>query len=110
LYLIFFQITDNTFVVENDRHILDPSPREIPVLARKDSVEHLLWWLIAGTKGGRTRAMIAMVQHSSTKTFELLSPLGTVMRRSVLFCEQPVPKARIYYLPRVRYPTKIVRR
>lgn len=25
---------------------------------RKQSIEHLLWWLIAGTKGGRTRATI----------------------------------------------------
>jgi len=31
-------------------------------------------------------------------------------RSTVLFCEQLVPKARIYYLPRVRYSTKIVRR
>jgi len=29
-----------------------------PVLTRKDSIERLLWWLIAGTKGGRTRATI----------------------------------------------------
>lgn len=25
---------------------------------RKDSVERLLWWLVAGTKGGGTRAII----------------------------------------------------
>lgn len=25
---------------------------------RKDSIERLLWWLIAGTKGGRTRGTI----------------------------------------------------
>jgi len=28
------------------------------VFPRKQSIEHLLWWLIAGTKGGRTRATI----------------------------------------------------
>ncbi len=28
------------------------------MLTRKESIERLLWWLIAGTKGGQTRATI----------------------------------------------------
>jgi DNA-binding transcriptional ArsR family regulator len=28
------------------------------VLPQKESIERLLWWLIAGTKGGGTRAMV----------------------------------------------------
>jgi DNA-binding transcriptional ArsR family regulator len=30
----------------------------VPVVPWKDSTERVLWWLIAGTKGGRTRATI----------------------------------------------------
>jgi len=30
----------------------------MPVFPREESIERLLWWLIAGTKGGKTRATI----------------------------------------------------
>jgi len=30
----------------------------MPVFPREESIERLLWWLIAGTKGGRTRTII----------------------------------------------------
>jgi len=33
------------------------------MLTRKESIERLLWWLIAGTKGGQTRATIISALH-----------------------------------------------
>jgi len=30
----------------------------MPVFPNEESIERLLWWLIAGTKGGKTRATI----------------------------------------------------
>ncbi len=46
------------------------------VLPRKDSIERVLWWLIAGTKGGRTRTiMIATLKEMPRNANQLASDL-----------------------------------
>jgi len=46
------------------------------VLTRKDSIERLLWWLIAGTKGGRTRAtLIAALRERPRNANQLANEL-----------------------------------
>ena len=47
------------------------------MLPRKDSVERLLWWLVAGTKGGGTRAIIiAALKEMPRNANQLASELN----------------------------------
>jgi len=49
---------------------------EILMFTRKDSIERLLWWLIAGTKGGRTRAtLIAALRERPRNANQLANEL-----------------------------------
>jgi len=49
----------------------------MPVFPREESIKRLLWWLIAGTKGGRTRAIIIKaLKEMPRNANQLASDLG----------------------------------
>lgn len=72
-------LTARSVVLFSARKIqrISDSAEGVPVLPRKDSVERLLWWLVAGTKGGGTRAIIiAALKEMPRNANQLASELN----------------------------------